>query len=225
MTGNKSIQELIDLALEQKEKRKRSGKFSPSSLGKCYRAQFWNRKDEPQSNPIDERTNRVFKAGNLFHEFVQDVIIANNQEACKEVLIETDDFKGYADLVINGEVIDLKSQHSKAFWYRKDLTWNELEPKLLCNILQVVFYAVNLGKERARLVFISKDDLCIQEYPIDVKKWQETLKQEIETLRKFWLKNELPPAIPRAYPDKEGKSVECKYCGWKDKCWVLEGWK
>ncbi len=215
--GNISIQELLDKALERKGDRVRSGKFSPSSLGKCYRNQYWNRKNEPVSNPIDDRTQRVFKAGNLFHYFVQDLLITHYPEAQKEVLIETEDFKGYADLVINNEVIDIKSQHSKAFWYRKDLEWKDLEPKLYCNILQVVFYASNLGKDRARLVFISKDDLCIQEYPIEATKWQETLKQEIGTLRDYWIKEILPPAIPRAY---EGK--ECKYCNFMDTCFKLE---
>ena len=220
----KSIQELINKALERKEERIRSHKFSPSSLGKCYRAQFYNRKDEPVSNPIEDRVLRVFKAGNLFHEFVQDLLIADNPEAQKEVLIETEDFKGYADLVLADEVIDLKSQHSKAFWYRKNMTWKELEPKLLCNILQVVFYASNLGKDRARLVFISKDDLMIQEYPIEVKKWQETLNQEIGILKVVWEAQTLPKAIPRAYPDKNGKFAECGYCSWRDSCFKLEGW-
>jgi hypothetical protein len=219
---NESIQVLIDKALERKGERIRSHKFSPSSLGRCYRAQIFNRKDEPQSNPIDERTLRVFRAGNLFHEFVQDLIIANHPEAQKEVLIETPAFKGYADLVLSDEVIDIKSQHSKAFWYRKNLEWKDIEPKLLCNILQVCFYALNLGRNRARLVFISKDDLCIQEYPIEAKKWQETLNQEIEVLNGIWAKQELPPAIPRAYPDKNGECAECGYCAWKDLCGKIE---
>lgn len=217
-----SIQGLIDKALERKDDRIRSGKFSPSSLGKCFRSQYWNRKNEPQSNPIDERTNRVFKAGNLFHEFVQDVIVANNHGTQAEVLVEDDDFKGYADLVMTDEVVDLKSQHSKAFWYRKNLTWDELAPKLFANALQVAFYAVKLGKKWCRLVFISKDDLCIQEYPFEVEKYRVELDREIATLKDFWTKQVLPPAIPRAYPDKEGKSAECGYCGWKDKCFAME---
>ena len=215
MANKPSIQELIDTALERKGDRVRSGKYSPSSLGKCYRAQYWNRKDEPVSNPAEDRVLRVFKAGNLFHEFVQDVIIANNPEAQKEVLIETEEFKGYADLVLENEVVDLKSQHSKAFWYRSKLAWNELEPKLLPNILQVVFYASNLGKDRARLVFISKDDLCIQEYPLIVGNYSLKLGEELATLRDFWHYGALPPAMPRGYLDKEGKSAECKYCGWR----------
>ena len=222
MDSKISIQELIDKALEHKGGRIRSGKYSPSSLGKCFRAQYWNRKDEPVSNPVDERTQRIFKAGGLFHEFVQDLIIINYPGAQKEALVETADFKGYADLVLNDEVVDIKSQHSKAFWYRNHLEWKALELKLYCNILQVIFYAVNLGKKQARLVFISKDDLCIQEYPIEVEKWQEALKTEVNVLKDYWEKQELPLALPRAYPDKDGKSAECGYCNWKDLCEGIE---
>lgn len=220
-----SLQELINQALVKKEKRIRSHKFSPSSLGRCYRAQFWNRKDEPQSNPVDERTLRIFKAGDLFHNFVQDVLIANNSEVKKEVLVENEDFKGYADLVINGEVMDIKSQHSRAFHYRIKKEWKELEEKLFCNILQVVFYAVMLGKEKARLVFISKDDLCIQEYPLTVSNYKSSLEEEIKQLRGFWEAGVLPPAQPRAYPNEKGEFSECKYCSWADKCKEMENKK
>lgn len=217
-----SIQEMINKALEKKNERPRSGKFSPSSLGRCFRAQIWNRRNEPVSNPPDERTQRVFKAGNLFHSFVQDLFIAHYPEAQKEVLVENEDFKGYADLVVNGEVIDIKSQHSNAFHYRRNLAWNELEKKLFCNILQVVFYAVELRKDKVRLVFVSKDDLCIQEYPLNVNNYKMKLGEEIATLRDFWSYETLPPAIPRAYPDKNGNLAECGYCSWKNHCEEIE---
>lgn len=221
-----TIQQLIDEALAKKEPRIRSGKYSPSSLGKCFRNQYWNRKDEPKSNPTDERTERVFKAGNLFHDFVQKTIKAHNQDAEVEVLVEDDDFKGFADLVLANEVIDLKSQHSRAFWYRNGKTWKEIEPMVYTNILQVMFYAINLGKERAKLVYISKDDLCIQEYDLTVTEdWLIEVKAETDKLLDIWAKQELPPAQPRAYPDKDGKPNECKYCSWWDKCKEIESAK
>lgn len=220
---SQSIQELIDATLIKKEKRIRSHKFSPSSLGRCYRNQFWNRLNEPITNPIDARTERIFKAGDFFHNFVQELIIKNIPGASAEVLVETPDFKGYADLVLSDEVIDIKSQHSKAFWYRSKLEWKDLEPKLYCNILQVCFYAVWLRKplepaKKARLVFISKDDLCIQEYPIDVEgKWTQEVIKECEILQTFWKEQKLPKAQPRAYDGKE-----CKYCLWLTKCNKIE---
>lgn len=214
-----SLQEQIDKALERKDDRVRSGKYSPSSLGKCLRAQYWNRKNEPQTNQPDARTLRVFKAGDLFHKFVQDIIIKENPQAESEVLVEIPDFKGYADIVLADEVIDIKSQHSKSFWYRKDLVWKELEKQLYCNILQVLFYALVLEKPKARLVFISKDDLCIQEYPLEFNDyWKDELNKELRNLTTIWQEQVLPLAIPRAYKDKDGKSKECRYCGWLDLC-------
>jgi len=212
-----NLQGLLDKALERKD-RPRSGKFSPSMLGRCYRAQIWNRQNIPQSNPPDERAQRVFKAGSLFHEFIQGVISKVYPSAQIELLIENEDFKGFADIVLDDEVIDLKSQHSRAFWHRRNLDWKKLEPKLMANILQVVYYAKEIGKPKARLVFISKDDLTLQEYPLIVGNYTLKLNEEIATLRDFWQWNALPPATPRAYPNDDGKFAECGYCSWKDKC-------
>lgn len=218
-----SIQDMIDQELAKKEERIRSGKFSPSQLGRCYRAQIWNRKAEPISDPVDARTERVFKAGNIFHDFVQELVLKNDPNAKKEVLVETNDFKGYADIVLKDEVIDIKTQHSRAFWYRNGLTWEQVEPQLYPNVLQVVFYALNLGVDRARLVFLSKDDLCIDEYPFEAKNaYKAKLDLEIDTLMSFWNKNVLPPATPRCYKDKDGKYRECGFCLWKTTCKKIE---
>ncbi len=219
-----SIQQLIDEALADKTPRVRSGKYSPSSLGRCYRLQYWNRKDEPKSNPVDERTERVFMAGNLFHNFVQGLILKVEPTAQIELLVEDDDFKGYADMVIGDEVTDIKSQHSGAFWYRDKKTWAEIEPQIKHHILQVAFYAYKLDKSMARIIYISKDDLCIQEYSFPVEKYRTEIEKEIEDLKLNWKTQVLPPALPRAYgvDKKTGKGKDCNYCSWKDTCDKLE---
>jgi len=79
-----------------------------------------------------------------------------------------------------------------------------------------------LGKNKATLCFISKDDLCLQEYTFILNdKWQAELDNELGSLRKYWdeFKNgTLPPAQPRAYKDKKGGFKECQYCSWKKLC-------
>lgn len=222
----KSVQELIDENLAPKEKRIRSGKFSPSSFGKCYRNQYWNRIDE-ESTPIDPITLRKFKAGNLFHDFVQGLLITETVK--KEVMVESEDVKGFADLVNGEEVIDIKSQHSKAFWHRqkeiKESTDVEKSIKSMFynNWLQVVYYAIQLSKPYVRLVFISKDDLCIQEYrqPVDGY-WTEEIAKELKMLRQYWSEKILPPALPRLYKQKDGTFKECTYCQFSDKCKGVE---
>lgn len=210
------IEKLINDTLlkeqEDRKSRKRSGRWNPSSFGKCYRAQYWNRKNEPVTNPPDARNLRVFKAGKLFHDFVQGYI--PNQE--KEVICDKDDIFGYADIVTTDSVIDLKSQHSKAFWYMEKNTYDITEEKKT-NWLQVACYAWILGKKWCKLCFISKDDLCIKEYAMPTEKWIPKVEAELDKLRLAWNLDKLPSAQPRCYNGKE-----CKYCGFTDKCKEIE---
>lgn len=205
-----SIQGLIDKHLKEKndEPRNRSGKFSPSLLGACYRRQYWNRLDEPKTNPPDERALRIFAVGNIFHEFVQQFI----EKEKTEVVIETENFYGRADIVTEDAVVDIKSQHSKGFWWMKKEGY-DISKEKYNNIMQVVFYAKELGKPWARLVFISKDDLIVEEYGFSVEKWLPEIEKEINTLVELWRGGKLPEAEPRLYGGKE-----CEWCAYLDKC-------
>ncbi len=206
------IQEMIDKALsreqESRKGRKRSGKWSPSSFGKCYRAQIYNRLNMSITNPPDSRILRVFKVGKMFHDFVEYYIPHRE----KEVVCEKDDIFGYADIVTQDSVIDLKSQHSKAFWYMKKETYNIAEEKKT-NWLQVACYAWILKKKYCKLVFISRDDLSIMPYTMPTEKWLKPLGEELTKLRIYWGDKELPKGEARAYNGKE-----CQYCGWRTLC-------
>lgn len=209
-----TIQELIDKKLldEQNKERKTSGKWTPSRFGRCYRFQVWKRQGEPETNPPDTRTLRVFAAGKLFHRFAQDIILEENKDAAIEVKIEHDDIIGYADIVNIDTVWDLKSQHSRAFWHMQKSV--DIRKDKYQNWLQVMSYVWLLEKKQGRLVFISKDDLCILEYAEFLTDfWITEIEKELKILREYWNKKELPPALPRAYGGKE-----CEYCGYKNKC-------
>jgi len=225
------IQNLIDQALinEQQEylKRERSGKWNPSSFGQCYRRQVWHRKNMKPSNPSDTRGLRVLKAGNLFHDYVQQFF----PESDTEVLIETKDTKGYADIVREDEVIDIKSQHSRAFWYMEKSEFDVTTEKI-GHILQLMWYVLELRKKQGRLIYISKDDLCSSEYKFYPKDWEWKVKKELVILNSYYDKNILPEAQPRLYPERkkneEGKKEvvgfkECQWCQFKDMCDKKEG--
>ena len=193
---------------DERKTRKRSGKISPSTLGRCYRYQYWYRKGEEPSNPPDARALRVFKVGDLFHTFIQQFFETEDVER----IVEVDDIKGYADIVTKDEVVDIKSQHSRAFWYMKKDNYDvakEKEPQ----ILQVMTYVYLLKKKYGRLVFVSKDDLCVEEYVFDIENWRERVEKELALNRAYWAKEELPEAEPRAYGGQE-----CKYCSYRDRC-------
>lgn len=218
------IQDLIDNRLKQDQEdrrdRPRSGKFSPSLFGRCYRAQIYNRKDIPSSNDIDARTLRVFKAGHLFHKFVGDLVIGE-----KEVKIEEEDVLGYADIVTDDSVVELKSQHSRAFWYMSqgkeesdEVYLERIKKSKMPNILQSTYYAQRLCKPNIHLVYISKDDLCIRQFDWDINEFIGKVEVELLELRRWWNDVGLPPPTPRAYIGKDGKSKECGHCNWKDLC-------
>jgi hypothetical protein len=206
------LQQKIDEALlaeqEARKDRVRSGKWKPSMLGRCYRAHYWARQSEPESNPVDTRTLRVFAAGKLFHNFVQG-FLPNTQV---EVKVEDDNIMGYADVVGDETVYDIKSQHSKAFWYSKKAGYDVKKEKFT-NWLQVMLYAKMLGKKFGCLMFVSKDDLCIDEYVEALSDWEGEVDKELKALNDFWVAGVLPEAKPRAYNGKE-----CTYCSYLDKC-------
>ena len=213
-----SIQQIIDTALlkeqEEKLKRVRSGKFSPSSFGRCFRYQYWNRKNEPQSNPIDVEALRRFKVGNIIHDYIQSFF----PNAQREVKIEIeDDIIGFADIVLPDEVVDIKS--CRTFEYKLMLKKDyNIGISKTTNCLQVCSYALFLGKPQARLIMIEKDALDSKEFPLAVADWKEQINDELEILRGHWKNGSLPAPSPRAYGGKE-----CNYCNHKDHCFTLQG--
>lgn len=218
------IKELIEQQLlkEQEEAalKERSGKFSPSSFGRCYRMQVWNRQNEPATNPANLTSLKKFRAGQFFHDFVRSVLGDKVQQY--EVCIELDDFKGYADIVLQDEVCDIKSIHSWGFSYLPVRLENVRTAKP-CESLQVRFYARELNKPYWSLCFISKDDMRIEEYRLPLTEQdKKDVADEMEALRKYWI-TDLPPAQPRAYwSDKSKKFQECSYCKYLDKCIEVE---
>lgn len=220
------IQEALASYLENEKKtretRERSGKFNPSSFGRCFRNQFLNRLNVTPSNPPDNRTKLVFKCGNLFEEFVYDLI--KDKVQARQIKVEIDDVLGYADSLTEDEVQDCKSQHSKSFWYMHDKDFN-IEKDKRDNVLQLMFYAIYLKKPFIRLFYVSKDDLCIEEYRVQVTDyWRQEIEKELTELRFYWENSCLPDAEPRTFFNKKtGKSAECNYCNYRDLCKELGG--
>ena len=221
------IQELIDKHIAQLNdaelnSRTPSGKFSPSLLGACEKRQYLNKIKAEVTNPPDERAYRVFHVGRMFHDFVQKFF----DDAETEVACEDELCKGYADIVTEDTVIDLKSQHSRSFWYMKKT--DDILTEKMNNWLQAGWYAKQLKKPKVSLVFISKDDLCIAEYTLPYEKIEPHLEEELYNLSKI---TDEPEKNPRLYGGKEKEdkktrvAKECSYCNWKDYCggYIVDG--
>ena len=208
------LQKIIDdkLLADYNKPRERSGKFSPSQFGRCYRYQFWHRKNEPVTNPPEVRIIRKFKSGVLFHNFIQGLFEGQTEVKCEE-----DDVLGFADLVTEDSVIDIKTVHSGMYHYMTKSDYN-IREREFNRWLQVAYYAKILKKPKISLFFVSKDDLCVREYFDTYSKWEGKLELELSLLRGFWKEDDLPEAKPRAYKDSKGVPKECAFCSYKNKC-------
>ena len=214
------IQKLIDEFLQEEEKSKRhekSGKLSPSAFGYCFRRQIWNRRKEPPSEAIDLLTLRKFRCGRIFEDWISKLLESANGKLEYQVKVEVEDILGYADAVNTDTVYDFKTMHSKAFWYMTKEGYDITQEKRH-NILQVMSYAVLLKKEYGCLVFISKDDLAIEERKFKTADWADAVDTELGVLRQFWVTGDLPPAQPRCFKQKNGGFKECSYCPYLTKC-------
>ena len=209
----KELNALVDASLQAEQDarkdRERSGKFNPSSFGKCFRAQCWNRLDEPQTNPPDIKGLRRMKQGTYTHKLNQ----AHLPKDQVEVKVETDDVLGFADFVSPQGVLDYKCSDG---WNIKKYSSIPTPAYIEDNpdkFLQVAWYALELKKEDITIAPTPFGEFNNLLHTDKTANWKDKVDAEITTLMGYWGKGELPPAKPRCYGGKE-----CNYCSWKDKC-------
>tara|TARA_Y100000310_G_scaffold318706_1_gene373087 strand:+ start:542 stop:1198 length:657 start_codon:yes stop_codon:yes gene_type:complete len=212
------IEELLNKYLEKEikkeDKRVRSGKWSPSSFGRCYRYQYWNRMNEKHSNPVDVYAMKTFALGNLIGGYIQG-IISGQVLSVIESNISTVDCEAYADIELQDEIVELKTIHPFGFKQLKKKDFDITQSKIH-NILQCMYYAIKLTKNKGRLVYISKDTMEIKEFVFDTVDWINRVDEELRILNSFWKQKKLPPAMARL-------SWDCNYCNFKNKCKGGEG--
>lgn len=193
---------------EEENKRERSGLWNPSSFGRCYRYQIWNRRDVEKTNPPDMRALKIFRLGKLIHTDVQSHLNPTGVEY--EATVE--DVHMFVDYLTETDVWDFKSAGA---WQFKKVTGKDydVEKDNESYCLQLMSEVVLLDREVGHLVFIEKDTYATKEFIFKVEDWRERVEQELVTLRGLWENGGVPSAMPRAYGLKE-----CNYCPFLDKC-------
>lgn len=183
-----------------------------SQLGQCPRKHFLLRKGVRHTNPPDERSQRVFAAGDTFHNFVQDIALNSLQYETTgnkvfekgAVLIEGELFDeelnlgGRYDLLIPQKektiLYDIKSVHSRAFW-NMEREKRDVYPH---HKMQLAAYALMLKRagtpvDEMRMFYISKDDLCCKEVTVPLTpELEKDVYNELALLNKHWAENTLP---------------------------------
>ena len=228
-----SIQNEIDTYLaEQRDNQPPRSAISASNLGSCIRKLLLAHKGyEPI--PFEARTLRVFEAGNLFEDFALNILEKKNMIAYRQLAVEYRGITGTLDAVLidpdTGELIliDTKSVHSKKFHYlnakldenyamQLSLYWLGLQKAIKTpnkGIRKLILDVAEKLKSVPRLVYISKDDLCIKEIGVPVNGWKAKIDTKIDLIEKWKDKEELPPP-------KEERNWECfSGKGSATKCW------
>jgi len=183
-----------------------------SNFGRCYRMQWWYRKGVEMTNPIDLKVLKIFRVGNLFHADLQGLL----NPATVEVEFDGGDVLGHADRVEDDYVEDFKTIGN--FQWKLLLKCKDIEKDKEAYIYQLMAYCYFFKKPRGILTFIHKDTYEMKSFEFLFADWEGRVMVELETLRRYWDSEVLPPAVPRAYGLKD-----CSYCSFQKECDITEG--
>ena len=209
-----SLSHLLDQQLKSEREERKSSRFHVSSAGQCYRKRYWQRANQPQTNPPDERGLRIFAVGNLFHEWIQAKLGLMGILISKEQPVKDEHRSGRIDAVTlqDGQYIiyDFKTVHSRKFWYLTKK--NETDPQYAHQIVTYLdMLGGQFGNPQLRILYISKDDLALEEIVIRPQDWTRAVQEDWDEMIDYWERGVLPPAESKF-------GWECKYCNWRDLC-------
>ncbi len=215
------IQQLINQSLKEKNA-ERGNKpivsWHCSSLGSCLRGIYLKRQGKLPDTALDERTLRVFDMGNKIEDWLVG-LIEKQPDVKVETQVRIEDkelgVSGYADMVIEYEgekqVYEIKSKHSKSFWWMK----KKGEGASRHNMQQLWIYLKVLGIDKGNLIYVSKDDSAILEYPVLLsdKSLEKEVMEQLTLLNKAWKEQDIF-ILPLP---KEGDWL-AKYCSHHKQC-------
>lgn len=128
------VRPIVDDYLIAKSKEKRDyGKYwSASSAGYCHRKLIFERLGVPTTQPDDPRKQRVFEAGKIFHDWIQELTRKAGVSIAQEVELQDEDLmiRGHFDDLIAIEygddkpathliLYDYKTVNSRSFMWAK----------------------------------------------------------------------------------------------------------
>ena len=238
--------------------------ISPSDLGKDYWGRYQKMTGQTATNPYDQRTLRIFQAGNEFHNLVGNIFKAlgihvNTQDKPDEhgrnqwsIVPETEDCLktlGKYDNLVGGKpdleqaekqckamefsefatektlaigkhiletnpeglkplIYEIKSINSMAFWNKKDY----LSDAYPHHSLQLFNYLKANSIEEGRVLYVSKDDLMLAEFPVYLKdpKLEEIFNKDRKEMS-YFIKNKIEPPKPEYIVQKDDAKIRFQY--------------
>ena len=95
---------LIDTYLARTMSKKSIGRYYPSEIGTCLRKTWYSYKD-PQ--PTDTQLIRIFEAGNILHEFIEEVLESEKNPEVELLGTEIPIKIKHKDFMISGRIDNL----------------------------------------------------------------------------------------------------------------------
>ena len=202
----KSLEDIISKSLRNKREKKEQKSWYASSLGSCLRGQYFQRLGIEPDKEITDRELRIFSVGNQMEDWLIGLLEGKKIETQQRLYSEKWNISGRPDLVMDGRVYEIKTKHSRAFWYMQ----KEGKP-MHQHELQLWFYLKMLDLPEGNIVYLSKDDLSIAEFVVkkDNKQLEEEVVKELTLLNKAW-ENKDPSILPLP-KSTEWQSKYCKY--------------
>lgn len=237
-----SVQDIVDEVIKKDNdarEHKTKNSWYPSELGQCLSGAYYKRLGTPQIPP-DARLLRVFKVGMNDEDLIMNCIERSGVPVTRQVRIEIPEHNltGYADGVIrspdskNDLALEIKSCHSQKFWRmkkeKKAGDWHH-RMQLWCALeaLQIA---------QGSLIYVSKDDLTIAEFPVFLEDpvLSESVLDELNILNEAWTLGRPPePAQAVVFNETYGRyemNWKAKYCNFHTLCtnnpfWLVEAEK
>jgi len=229
------IQQIIDNESIPDEREKDVDYWHPSSFGGCARGVYLERKGVPCPIPFDARTYRIFELGHVIEDIVAKKLIKAAKkepynfkvEYQKPIIIEKWKIRGTLDLKISmpeGDIIyDIKSINSRKFHYMRQRGGADKH-----YLQQVWLYMYAENCQEGRILYVSKDDQFMAEYPLFLtdKTISKPIIEKIKMLNACWESNILPPPA-ETFIEEGGKKVvnwQAKYCRYHSICLEDKDW-
>jgi len=211
--------EFIDKHLKKENRPKSIGRYYPSEIGGCIRKTWFSYRLPKET---DKSTTKVFKAGEMLHEFISEVIKSEKNPEIEfvnseiPVKIETKEF------IISGRIDDLMLVKLDGKQYLVEVKSCKFLPNEAKedNVMQLQLYMHATGIHDGILLYIKKDDL--QTLSFELKYDKDAVKDILErfdVLHKTLTSQKIPDAEAKINLQKQWM---CQYCLWQQECDIID---
>lgn len=243
MTDHFTVRGALDRYIDANQSiREPDGKWHPSGLFSCERQAVYAVRGIEPTNERDPRSKRILYTGTTFHGIVQSAarLDPHVATAYTEVLCDVPDLNilGSADQLLRfhdgtWELQEYKTISPKGMEYALPKPEHVEQVRTYMFVLRWygstaegrVLPPLRDALTRARVSYVSRDDMRVEEFIIEADpEWEAAFEERIDRLERY---REDGTALPPRLPDevKRGRVKRawlCDYCAYATRCWTSD---